>query len=254
MAAASLKSRLRAGEQLIGTFVKSASYQTVEVLGSTGLDFIVIDAEHAPFDRQQLDITILAARAAGIDSLVRLPNTASDTILNVLDVGASGLLVPHALSADGVRAVVSKARYRQGERGFSNSPRAGRYGLTAMNPLVDAADAGTSLVFQIEDKEAVERIDEIAALDDVDMLFIGRADLAVSYGTFDLAHADVARAVETVCRSCRAARKPVGIFLADTRDVGRFRDMGVSMFVIGSDQSLLRAQTDSIVNAFRQAS
>ena len=232
--------------------MKTASYQIVEVLGSTALDFVVIDAEHAPFDRQQLDVSILAARAAGIDSLVRLPNAASDTVLNVLDVGASGILVPHALGADSARAVAARARYRDGERGFSNSSRAGGYGTVGMTQLVDAADKGVSVVCQIEDREAVERIDEIAAVSEVDCLFIGRADLAVSYGTFDPAHADVARAVEKVCRSCRAAGKTVGIFLADERGLSQYRDMGVTMFVIGSDQSMLRSQANGVIEAFQR--
>jgi 2-keto-3-deoxy-L-rhamnonate aldolase RhmA len=222
----------------------------VEVLGTTALDFIVIDAEHAPFDRQQLDVSILAARAGGLAVLVRVPNGAPDTVLNVLDVGATGLLVPHALGAADVRQVLASARYRGGVRGFSNSPRAGGYGAIGMAELVETADRDISVVCQIEDREAVERIEEIVAIDEVDCLFIGRADLAVSYATFDIGHERVDQAVKRVCAACADAGKAVGIFLGDGRELERYEDLGASLFVIGSDQAMLRAHAAALVKLF----
>ena len=245
------RQRVRSRQRLVGTFVKTASHQLVEVLATAQLDFLVIDAEHAPFDRQQLDVSVLAARASGIEALVRLPNSSADTVLNVLDIGASGILVPHALDAASARATLARARYRGGERGFSNSPRAGGYGAIGMQALVDAADQNLSVLCQIEDREAVDHIDEIAAVDGIDCLFIGRADLAVSYGTFDPTHADVSAAIEHVCKACTAAKKTIGIFVGDVSETARYEAMGVSLFVVGSDQAMLRAQALAMVRTFR---
>ncbi len=245
------RQRVRARHKLVGTFVKTASHQIVEVLATAQLDFIVIDAEHAPFDRQQLDVSVLAARASGVEALVRLPNGSADTVLNVLDIGASGILVPHALDAASARSTLARARYRDGQRGFSNSPRAGGYGAIGMQALADAADRELSVVCQIEDRQAVDRIDEIAAVDGIDCLFIGRADLAVSYGTFDPTHHEVSKAVERVCKACTSAGKTLGIFVGDVSEIGQYEAMGVSLFVVSSDQAMLRAQATSMVRTFR---
>jgi 2-keto-3-deoxy-L-rhamnonate aldolase RhmA len=246
----SFRERIRRRELLLGTFVKTAAYQVIEVLGAGGLDFVVIDAEHAPFDRNALDVCVLAARASGLPALVRVPDDADSTILNVLDVGAAGVLVPHARSADDVRAVFRRSRYRGGVRGFSNSPRAGGYGRHGLSDLVDMADRDSVVICQIEDREAIDALESIVAVDEVDCLFIGRADLAVSYGTFDVNHPSVDAAVRRTCEVASQAGKAVGIFLSDLKDVARHREMGVSLFVIGSDQALLRAQVASIAVQF----
>lgn len=248
---AAFRQRLRAREPLVGTFVKTTSYQTVEVLGASGLDFLVLDAEHAPFDRNQLDVCILAARAVGLPALVRTPDDAAETVLQVLDMGAAGVLVPHVVSPEDVRRVVAASRYRQGVRGFSNSPRAGGYGRVPMIQHIEVSDRDAAVVCQVEDRQAVEAIDAIAAVDEVDCLFIGRADLAVSYEVYDLAHAAVDAAVERVCKACRTAGKASGVFLGDTRDVPRYLDLGVTLFVISSDQSLLRSQAGALATTLR---
>jgi 2-keto-3-deoxy-L-rhamnonate aldolase RhmA len=248
---ASFRERVRSAERLLGTFVKTASYQTVEVLGAAGLDFLVVDAEHAPFGRGDLDVCMLAARAVGLPALVRIPDDADRTVLDVLDVGGAGVLVPHAKSADGARRAFRSSRYRGGVRGFSNSPRAGGYGRMGLSELAESADRNTVVVCQIEDREAVDAIESIADVDEVDCLFIGRADLAVSYGVFDVNHAQVDAAVQRTCDACRAAGKAVGVFLGDAREAKRYFDLGATLFVIGSDQSFLRAQAAAVATQFR---
>ena len=250
---ASFREQVRDRQRLTGTFFKTASYQAVEVLAGSGLDFIVLDAEHAPFDRNQLDVCLMAARAGGLPALVRIPDDTPRSVLDVLDMGATGLLVPHARSAADAQRVRAAARYRGGVRGFSNSPRAGGYGRTPMLAHVEASDRESVVVCQIEDREAVDAIDAIAAVNEVDCLFIGRADLAVSYDVWDINHPTISDAVERICQGCKRAGKAVGIFLSDTRELPQFLALGVSLFVIGSDQSLLRAQAASLAGQVRNA-
>lgn len=237
----SFRQRLRARQPLFGTFFKTPAYQLVEVLGGTGLDFIVIDAEHAGFDRAALDVCLLAARASALPALVRVQSSSDTHILDVLDLGATGIVVPHARSADEVRSIDAAARYRGGRRGFSNSPRAGGYGRIGMQAHIAQSDAETVVVCQIEDRAAVDNIAAIAALEQADCLFIGRADLAVSYGVYDVADPQVKAAVVTVCDAARAAGKAVAIHIGHMREAQAYLDLGVSVFVIGSEQSLLRA-------------
>ncbi len=238
-ASASFRQRLRARQALFGTFFKTPAHQLVEVLGGAGLDFIVIDAEHAPFDRAALDACLLAAHASRIPALVRVPGTVH--VLNALDLGATGIVAPHARRAADVQAVAAAVRYRGGARGFSNSPRAGDYGRAGMREHIERADRDSVAICQIEDREAIEDIEAIAALDEADCLFIGRADLAVSYGVDDVAHPLVRAAVEAVCAAARRHGRAVGIHIGHADEAHDWHALGVSLFVVGSDQSLLRA-------------
>jgi 2-keto-3-deoxy-L-rhamnonate aldolase RhmA len=118
--------RFLAREVLLGTFVKTPGPHTTEALGGAGLDFVVIDEEHGPFDRGSIDLALLGARAGGIAGLVRVSDTGH--LLAALDDGATGVLVPHVDSPQRAAEVVALCRYRGGRRGFSNTTRAGGYG------------------------------------------------------------------------------------------------------------------------------
>lgn len=247
--APSLRQALASGATLLGTFVKTTHYQTVEVLAGSGLDFVVLDAEHAPFGRETLDACCLAARAHQFPALVRTASNQAEHILQALDCGAQGVLVPHVDDAQSAADAVGAARYREagGRRGFSNSPRAGGYGAMPLAAHIDASDRQTTVVVQIETAMAVENVDDIAQVPGVDALFIGRADLAVSYGAASLDHPDVSRAVARICRVAQDRRIPVGVFLPDTREVHAFMQLGATLFVIGSDQGMLKRAASEVV-------
>ncbi|HUU34300.1 MAG TPA: aldolase/citrate lyase family protein [Vicinamibacterales bacterium] len=252
MNATPFRTRLRNRERLIGTFVKTTSPHVVEVLGRSGLDFLILDGEHAPFDRRDIDVAVLAGRTVNCPLLVRVPNLRADTMLDVLDLGATGVLAPHVRSVADARQVLAACRYRDGARSFSNSARAGDYGALTMPELVEQADTATAVLCQIEDREAVAAVADIAAIDGLDCLFIGRADLALSYGATNMSDAVVVAAVERVCAAGRAAGRPVGMFLPDLRDVAAYEALGVTLFLIGSDQAMLRAQGAALATQFRR--
>ncbi|MFD0669199.1 HpcH/HpaI aldolase family protein [Ramlibacter sp. MAHUQ-53] len=248
----SLKSRIARGDRLAGTFVKTASHQSMEVLCGAGMDFVVIDAEHAPFSPDALDLCLLAARAQGVPALVRVPDTQAGTFLQCLDMGATGLLVPHARTPEGVAEDLKKARYVGGSRGFSNSPRAGGYGQVGMADHIRRADAEVACVFQIEDAEAIEHIEALAALEGVAGYLIGRADLAVSLGCTDIHAEPVVQAVDKVAEACRRHGKPLGIFVTDVAETARWVDQGLSFFIVASDQAFLARQASQVMAQFTQ--
>jgi 2-keto-3-deoxy-L-rhamnonate aldolase RhmA len=249
----SLRARIAANHNLISTFVKTPSACVVEILGGEGLDFLVLDAEHAPFDSASIDHCCLAARAAGVPALVRVPNTLDDTIMRVLDAGAAGIVVPHVDDALVAQRVVSAARYQanNGRRGFSNSPRAGHYGKRSLADHIQVSDDQVCVIAQIESREAVEAIDAIVAVDGVDGLLVGRADLAVSLGQTDLNAGAVNDAIERVVRAAQRRSVPLGIFVADTAQVEPFYAQGFRLFIVGSDQSHLRSHIHASVAGFR---
>ena len=234
-----LKARIAAGDALLGTFVKTPHPHIVEVLATCGLDCLVLDAEHAPFDRRDLDLCIMAGRGS-IPIVVRTPDSSPESILSALDCGAEGVLVPHVRSALVARNVAAAAQYGEG-RGYAGSTRAARYGLASMAEHRRDSAATTAVIAQIEDAEALEEIDAIAAVGGIDALFIGRIDLTISLGCDSPDDPAVIAACERIISACVAARRPVGMFLPRASDVPQWRERGASLFLLGSDHSFVRS-------------
>ena len=233
------RDRLRSGAALIGTFVKTPSPIVCEVLASTSLDAVCLDAEHAPFGRKDLDSCIHALRAAGMPCLVRLQNGSPEAILNALDCGATGVVIPHVISAGQAESIAQAAHYGRGGRGYAGSSRAAGYtGKPMAEHLRDSA-AQTTVIAQIEDIEAVEAVDEIAAVEGIDCLFVGRIDLTVAFGADSPNAPRVLEAVEKVCRAGRESGKAVGMFVSDVSEAGKWMEQGASLFLLESDHAFL---------------
>ncbi len=244
------RSRLLAGEPLMGTFMKTPSPVVAEVLGLSALDLVTIDSEHAPFGRVESDLCIAAYRAADMPCLVRVADDSPTEIRNALDSGASGILVPHVASAAQAARIVKASHFGEGGRGFAGSPRAAGYGTAGMAPHLEKSRAHTTVIVQIEDLAALDHVGEIAAVDGVDGLFIGRADLAVAMqrATSDDA---VVGAVEAICRECVAAGKTVGMFTPDLSELPRWRELGASLFLLGSDHAFLLSGANQLAESIR---
>lgn len=246
------RSRLTGGERLLGTFLKTPTGHATEILGGAGFDFVVVDAEHAPFSRGDIDVLMMAARAANIPTIVRVPSADEVHLLTALDCGAAGVLVSHVASAAKLRAIVSACRYQGGTRGFSNSPRAGDYGARGFADHIANADASTSIIAMIEDPEAIDYLDDIFAVEGLSAAFIGRGDLSARLGAPNVSDprvgAIVARIGEAARRHNIALIAHVGS--GDDPDIARLTAAGVSTFLISSDQGLLRQAALNARRAF----
>ncbi len=232
------RDRLRSGDLLAGTWVKTPHPHVVEVLSFSSLDCLVLDAEHAPFDRAALDLCILAARAGGKTVLVRPQSASHEHILNALDCGADGVILPHICSAADAEDAVKACHYVSGGRGYAGSSRAAGY--TTKGMAKHRADAASvTIIAQIEDVEGVDNIEAIAAVDGIDALFIGRADLTISYAAQTLDDMIVVDAVDRIVAAGKAAGRTTGMFLGRVGDVGMWREKGASLFILGSDQDFL---------------
>ncbi len=241
------KQRLAAGDRIVGTFVKTPSPILVEVLGLTGLDCLCLDAEHAPFDRIGIDGCVMAARATAMPLLVRVPAAAPEHILNALDCGATGVVVPHIRSATEAEAFAKACRYGRGGRGYAGSSRAAGYTTRKMGEHLERSAAEVVAIAQIEDPEAIEDIDAIAAVDGTDALFVGRVDLTVAYGATSQDDPRVVSAVERVCEAGRRHGRAVGMFLARIEDVPLWAEKGASLFLLGSDHAFLLAGAADLI-------
>ena len=236
----SFRQRFRDGKNLYGTFLKTPTTHGAEIFGSLGYDFVVIDEEHAPFNRETTDRILLACRAAGIAGIVRVQGPEAPFILSVLDCGATGVLVPHVDSVEKAKAVVASCRYATGARGFSNTTRAGGFGRANVAEHVAAQDDHVTVIAMIEDPHAIDAIDDIVAVDGIDGVFIGRGDLTVAYRQTSGASEIVRAAADKVTAAAKKAGKPVCILAGTPEDAADYAAKGATGFILSSDQGLMR--------------
>ena len=250
---AEFRQNLHARQPQIGTFLKTPSPIVCEVLGLSSLDVVCVDAEHAPFGRLQLDACLHSLRAAGMPSLVRTQSAASEQILNALDCGATGVVVPHVVSASQASEIIKSAHFGRGGRGYAGSTRAAAYTHKPMHDHLEDSAAETTVIVQIEDIEAVDAIDEIAAVDGIDCLFIGRIDLTVAYAAKSPQDPIVLDAVQRVCRAAVKSNTPVGMFVSDVSESSRWIDEGASLFLLDSDHGFVKKGADKLCRDFNSA-
>jgi 2-keto-3-deoxy-L-rhamnonate aldolase RhmA len=232
----------------IGTFLKWTAPQVVELLGLTPLHFAVIEAEHAPFDRQSIDLLILASRAVGLPLLLRPDRKDSALIQSALDCGAVGLLVPHIDTVEHAEAAVASARIKGGTRGYSSLTRAANYGGMDIPTSIAAAE-DILVICQIETPEAVANAEAIAKVPGVGGLLVGRADLALAMGESSSSSTAVLEQSIKVCKIARAAGIIAGMVVGGAAEIAKFRGEGVNWFVVSSDQGLMKQAATELMKS-----
>lgn len=208
-----LKAKLVSGEKTLGTFVETASESIVECLGRTGFDYIIFDNEHSPIEAETTARLCRAAELTGITPLARIREISRPAVLKLLDVGVAGLIVPNVKTLDEVRELVTYTKYYPvGQRGFCPSRKDG-WGFDFEGTVAQTMDyfnENTLLIPQCETVEAFENIEQIAAIDGVDGIFVGPFDLSISMGIpgqfdapeFQAALSRILNAVHAVGKFC----------------------------------------------------
>lgn len=224
------------GELFAGTFLNLGSSLTAEVAGRAGFDWLLLDLEHGCGDRQELIRQLQAIESTPAAPIVRLGGGDPVLIKRILDVGASGLMIPLVNSADEALRVVESMLYPpQGVRGVAGFTRAAQFGRGFDDYFAEAND-GLLVVVQIETLRALENLEEIAAVDRVDVIFLGPLDLSVSLGRpKDFDHADFRAAVERIATVSKKHGKAAGVLAMDAPLASRYIDDGFTFVACGSD-------------------
>ncbi|MGK6313449.1 HpcH/HpaI aldolase family protein [Neorhizobium sp. DT-125] len=240
-------------QRVIGTFAAIPHPVAIEVTAATGLDFLCIDAEHSQIDRELIENLVRASDAHRVPAMVRVPSHGSEWIASVLDAGAAGVLVPRVSTAAQARAAVMATRYPPvGERGVGPG-RASAYGYRIPDYL-KAANENLVLAIQIETAEGLANVEEIVAVEGVDVIFIGPGDLSVSIDAMGPAGAEkLNAAITTITSAARKAGKAVGIFRPSADDVGKWAEAGISFYLLASDTMFLGASLAAGAAAARNA-
>lgn len=245
---ANLRQRMADGNQLLGTFVKTPAYELIEVLALSGLDFICLDAEHAPFDRARLDACLALARSCGLPALVRVATGDRHEILQALDSGATGVVVPHVDSVEKAHEISRWGRFGHGGRGYAGSTRWAGFTTRKMPELLQQSQNETIVIAQIEEPEGVELSEQIAAVAGIDGLFVGPADLAVCLGVPGLDDQQVVDSIQRVARACQQHACCCMTFVPNTSAIPALRSLGVSMFYVSSEHGFILQGARAVVD------
>jgi 4-hydroxy-2-oxoheptanedioate aldolase len=244
------RERLHAQEALLGSFINLDSSLTAEIMGMAGFDWIVIDLEHGAGNEHIMMGQLQALASSGTVTLVRVESITPARILHALDAGADGVLVPRLRTAEEAEACVTYCRYAGG-RGVARYNRSWQWGV-ARRSLSDV-DAQIVCAVQIETREALEAVDEIAATDGVDVLFVGPSDLAHALD-MDCPPDDprLLDRVQAVAAAARTHRKAAGVLVGTVSQLLPYRALGFSFLGCGSDSSFLAQTTQGLVREMRE--
>lgn len=223
-----------------GLFVLDNSPASVETIGYAGFDFVVIDTEHGPNDIAAVEHMVRAAEIGGLASIVRVTKNDPANILRALDVGAEGILVPQVNSGQAAREAVQAAKYGpEGQRGLAGIVRAARYGFRPLGEYLAESNKRTVVLVQVEDVKAVAALDEILAVDGIDGIFVGPADLSQSMGiTGQFDKPEFNKVIDDVIARTVAAGKVAGIFCFSAEQAKYWAGKGARFLSIGSDGML----------------
>ena len=210
------KAALLSGETIaVPEIIRVCDPIVVELIAESGFNRVWIDMEHSHLSLDRLSNMILAARTVDLDVIVRIPHGPYNQVMKPLELGASGLIWPHCKSADEARQFVRMAKFRPlGLRGMGGG-RDSRFGKMVRKDFFDQANEHTLLGVMIEDEEAVDDVEAIAAVEGIDLLFIGPGDLRHSYGVereggVQIDHPRILEAFDKVGEACRAHGKAMG--------------------------------------------
>lgn len=246
------KAALKAGRTQIGFWQALASPYAAELCGGAGFDWLVLDSEHAPNDVRSVLAQLQVLAAYPVSVVVRLPVGDAVLIKQYLDIGVQTLLIPMVETADEARELVRAMRYPpKGVRGVgAGLARASRFGR--IGDYLATAEAELCLLVQVESVKGLENIEEIAAVEGVDGVFIGPADLAASMGLLGRSmDSPVTAAIERGLAAIRRQGKAAGVLMGDETEARRLIGLGFQFVAVGADVSLFARVTRELAARFQ---
>src|SRR5262245_2004435 len=229
------------------------STKLIEIVAlAGGYDAIWLDQEHSGLTIRDIELASLACRAHGLDSFVRVAPTDYATVMRPMEAGAGGVMAAQIRTAAEAEQFVRWAKFfPRGARGMTGAGIDGKYTLIPQDEYAARANRETFVAIQIETLEAVENVAAIAAVPDVDLLFVGSSDLAQALGlTGQLDHPRCYETIERVATACRAAAKPWGIIGRNSDYSSRWVDRGCRFLVLGADVILAQRGIAAIKQGF----
>ena len=246
MSKTSFKERLQKGESLVGIFASLGSEMAAEVLGSSNIDYTLVDMEHAPNDLRNVVNQMQAIKAAGGECLVRIPVLDHIYAKRLLDAGATTIMFPQINNITDAKNAVKSVKYPPlGIRGIAGATRANNFGRE--KNYVEIADNKICVICQIESLDACKNIKDIASTDGVDLLFVGPGDLSADMGFIKNRSAkEVKDMALKILKAANDCNKPCGIMVSNITEAKEMLKLGFSVIAVTTDLVLLRNAVDEI--------
>lgn len=239
-----VKEKLARGEKVVGTFFEIGSSSEMECLGYTGLDYVVIDTEHGPYDTETVNDLIRTAERVELSPFVRIAEVTHKEIQRAADSGARGLIVPCLRTMKEMESLVNYAKFAPlGQRGFFPA-RSGGYGQQEwakdIEGYMTGSNEGLLVLPQCETVECLENIEQITAMEGIDGIFIGPFDLSISMGMpGQFENAAFQDAVALILNACKAAGKISMIFTGDVPSAKKYLQAGFDGVAYSMDCAVL---------------
>ncbi len=245
------KAAISAGKPQVGLWSTLSSSTTAELIAGAGFDWLLFDSEHSPVDIPRL-ADILRAASHGNHSALRVPWNDAVMIKRALDIGAQTIFVPFVQTPEEAATAVRACRYPPyGIRGVAGSTRASAYGRDS--EYVHRANDEICVIVQVETKEALGKVGEIAAVEGVDGVFIGPSDLSASFGHLgNPTHPEMMTVLKDAAVAVQAAGKPAGILAGSADQANLYLSWGYTFVAAGVDTSLLTRAVDDLRAAVGQ--
>ena len=238
-----MKNKILNREPVLGTMLSEiATPNILRVLHSGGLDFVIIDAEHGPFDFSQLANLVAVGNLIGLTTLIRIPEIRREWITKILDMGADGMLVPMVNTPEEARQIVEYAKYTPlGNRGVSTTRAHTNYNPGKLADYFVSANDRTIILCQIETPEAVKNARAIASVEGVDALIVGPSDLSTTHGfAGDASGPEMTAIIESVIAEAKAAGKATGFVHSKPAVLKAWQEKGMTIFSCGSELNMLK--------------
>jgi 2-keto-3-deoxy-L-rhamnonate aldolase RhmA len=232
------KERLRQGRTVIGTWLcELRSPALAQLLAAAGLDFVIVDMEHGAYNMETMADLVRTARLVNITPIVRIPDLSWERVGRVLDAGAQGLMLPRVEAPAQIEDFVAALKYPpDGRRGMSAGVGNTDFHWVTTPEYIAHANQETLVIIQIESQAAVARLDELAAVADVDVFFIGPEDLSISMGfAGQQSHPQVQQTIGQIIDVTARAQIFPGIHTSDAEAIGPLHDQGVRFIAYASD-------------------
>ncbi|HKW36607.1 MAG TPA: HpcH/HpaI aldolase/citrate lyase family protein [Burkholderiales bacterium] len=245
------KRALKANQPQIGLWCSLSSHYATELVAGSGFDWILLDTEHSPNDLESVLQQLQAAASYPTHPVVRVPWNDMVTIKRFLDIGAQSLLIPYVQNAEEARNAVAYTRYPPaGVRGVAGATRATRFGRA--KDYAKRAHEEICVLVQVETQTALDNLEAIAAVDGVDGVFIGPADLHASLGyTGETNNPKVMPVIDEAIRRIRRAGKAPGILTGVEMDARRWLQCGGLFVAVGADTGVLARGTEALAAKFK---
>jgi len=245
------KRALKANKLQIGLWCSLSSHYATELVAGSGFDWILLDTEHSPNDLESVLQQLQATAPYPAHPVVRVPWNDMVTIKRYLDIGAQSLLIPYVQNAEEAKAAVTYTRYPPGGvRGVAGATRATRFGR--VKDYAKRAHEEICVLVQVETQTALDSLEKIAAVDGVDGVFIGPADLHASLGyTGETNNPKVMPVIDDAIRRIRKCGKAPGILTGVEADARRWIECGGLFVAVGADTGVLARGTEALAAKFK---